>query len=248
MANLPAPNRWNSLVRESLALGELAALMRDPIYRGDSVQRGDGRLVVLIPGLFGGDFYLWPLRRWLSRVGYQPSTSGLWVNAGCADRLTSQIEKWIERQRPGNDGRVVLIGHSRGGLLARALAGKLRRRPSHLILLGSPVAHAARFTQWGTEPEFLNENSTALMRASNTARRILDPECSFPECGCAFVQAMRRELDPAITLLSIYSREDPIVPPQACIVTGGRNVEVHGTHSGLAYNPAVYRELARSLP
>jgi hypothetical protein len=31
-------------------------------------------------------------------------------------------------------------------------------------------------------------------------------------------------------------------------VTGGRNVEVRGTHSGLAYNPAVYRELARSLP
>lgn len=235
-------------MRESFALGELAALMRDPIYRGDSVPRGDGRMVVLIPGLFGADFYLWPLRRWLSRVGYRPSTSGLWVNAGCADRLTTQIEKWIERQHPGNDGRVVLIGHSRGGLLARALAEKLRRRPSHLILLGSPVAHAARFAHSGMEPEVLNEASTALMRASSTARRILDPECSFPECRCGFVEAMRGELDPAITVLSIYSREDPIVPPQACIVTGGRNVEVRGTHSGLAYNPAVYRELARSLP
>lgn len=235
-------------MRETLALGELAALMRDPIYRGDSVPRGDGRLVVIIPGLFGGDFYLWPLRRWLSRVGYRPSTSGLWVNAGCSDRLTAQIEKWIERQHPGNDGRVVLIGHSRGGILARALAGKLRRPPSHLILLGSPVAHAQQFAHAGGEPELLGDASAALMRASNTARRILDPECNFPRCGCGYINAMRRELDPAITVLSIYSSEDPIVPPQACIVTGGRNVEVRGTHSGLAYNPAVYRELARSLP
>jgi triacylglycerol lipase len=248
MADLPAPNRWNSLVRESLALGELAALMRDPIYRGDSVPRGDGRLVVLIPGLFASDFYLWPLRRWLARIGYRPSTSGLWVNAGCADRLTAQIEKWIERQSRGADGRVVLVGHSRGGILARALAAKLRRPPSHLILLGSPVAQASRFAQSRMEPELLGQASSALMRASNTARRILDPECSFPECGCGFVNAMRAELDPSIAVLSIYSREDPIVPPQACVITGGRNVEVRGTHSGLAYNPAVYRELARSLP
>ena len=83
-------------MRESLALGELAALTRDPIYRGESVPRGDGRLVVLIPGLFGSDLYLWPLRRWLARVGYRPSASGLWVNAGCGERLTAQIEKSID--------------------------------------------------------------------------------------------------------------------------------------------------------
>ena len=59
---------------------------------------------------------------------------------------------------------------------------------------------------------------------------------------------MSRPLDPETAVLSIYSREDPIVPREASIVTGARNVEVSGTHSGLVYNPAVYRELARSLP
>jgi hypothetical protein len=52
---------------------------------------------------------------------------------------------------------------------------------------------------------------------------------------------------PETRVLSIYSREDPIVPPKASIVECARNVEVTGTHSGLVYNSAVYRELARAL-
>ena len=87
-----------------------------------------------------------------------------------------------------------------------------------------------------------------VLQASNTARQLLDPECRFPDCGCEFVANMRASLAPETTVLSIYSREDPIVAPQASIVTGARNVEVSGTHLGLVYNPAVYRELARSLP
>jgi hypothetical protein len=40
---------------------------------------------------------------------------------------------------------------------------------------------------------------------------------------------------------------DPIVPASACSVDGARNIEVSGTHSGLAFNPAVYRILAEEL-
>jgi triacylglycerol lipase len=248
--NRPPPDqsRWRAFAHESLALGELASLLRDPVYRGDGVPRGDGRLVVIIPGLFGSDLYLWPLRRWIARIGYRPSTSGLWLNAGCADRLTSEIEKWIERQQPQRDRRIVLIGHSRGGLLARALAARMGSRVSHLILLGSPAGIASAFAKAGAMAPLSGGRMSALAQASNTVRRILDPECRFPQCGCAFVSDISRPLDPETAVLSIYSREDPIVPPEASIVTGARNVEVGGTHSGLVYNPAVYRELARSLP
>lgn len=222
--------------------------MSDPVYRGEGVPRGDGRLVAIIPGLFGSDLYLWPLRRWISRIGYRPSTSGLWINAGCGDRLTSEIEKWIDRQQPQRDRQIVLIGHSRGGLLARALAARMRRRVSHLILLGSPGGLASSFAQTGAMVPLSGGRMNALAQASNTARRILDPECRFPQCGCEFVRDIGEALDPETAVLSIYSREDPIVPREACIVTGARNVEISGSHSGLVYNPAVYRELARSLP
>ncbi len=239
-------SRWQGLAREALAFGEIAALLRDPIYRGNGVPRGDGRLVVIIPGLFGSDLYLWPLRRWISRIGFRPSTSGLWVNAGCADRLTSEIEKWIERQQPQHDRSVVLIGHSRGGVLARALAARMGSRVSNLIALGSPIGIAAAFAS-GSGPRFAHQTMNRVAQASNAARGFLDPQCRFPDCECAFVNNLRDPLAPEATVLSIYSREDPIVPPEASIVAGARNVEVSGSHSGLVYNPAVYRELARAL-
>jgi pimeloyl-ACP methyl ester carboxylesterase len=236
------------MASEAFAFREIAALRRDPIYRGEGVPRGDGRLVVIIPGLFGSDFYLRPLRQWITRIGFRASTSGLWINAGCPDRLTSDIEQWIERQEPQHDRRLVLIGHSRGGLLARALAVRLGSRVSHLVTLGSPVGLASAFAQTGDVQQIAHRTMSRVAQASNTARRILDPQCRFPDCGCGFVDNIRHAPAAETTVLSIYSREDPIVPPEASIVTGARNVEVTGTHSGLVYNPAVYRELARSLP
>ena len=58
---------------ESRALGELAALHSSPVFWGRDVKRGDGRLVIVVPGLFGNDVYLGPLRDWLRRMGYQPA-------------------------------------------------------------------------------------------------------------------------------------------------------------------------------
>ena len=50
------------MIREAAELGKL---LIDPVFYGAEVARGDGRLVVVIPGLFGGDLYLEPLRVWL---------------------------------------------------------------------------------------------------------------------------------------------------------------------------------------
>ena len=33
---------------------------------------GDGKLVVIIPGFMGNDFYLMPMLNWLRRIGYTP--------------------------------------------------------------------------------------------------------------------------------------------------------------------------------
>jgi hypothetical protein len=54
-------------------------------------------------------------------------------------------------------------------------------------------------------------------------------------------------LDPATTVVSIYSRDDGVVPPSASPVEGAVNIEVSGTHSGLVYNADVYRHLGRVL-
>src|SRR6187401_3130329 len=88
---------WSSssadvLRREAAALGELAALQLDPCFAGIGLPRGDGRTVLVLPGLFGNDFYLQPMHRWLRRIGYRPTPSTLSVNAGCPERLRNQVE------------------------------------------------------------------------------------------------------------------------------------------------------------
>jgi len=233
--------------QEARSLGELAALHRDPVFYGRGVPRGDGRVVVVIPGLFGNDGYLQPLRGWLGRIGYSPARSTLSINAGCPDRLRTQVERSLARQLERRPGPISLIGHSRGGMLAWAIASRLQQQVSHLVLLGSPApAVVAMMAQGGTMTASTVARSS-VAAAGASALRLLDPDCSVPNCGCPYTDDLRRPLSPATRALSIYSRDDPIVPPGACTITGGANVEVGGSHSGLAHNRAAYSHLARFL-
>jgi hypothetical protein len=83
--------------------------------------------------------------------------------------------------------------------------------------------------------------------AGQRALTMKDPDCTEPACGCPYTDDLRRPLSSATRILSIHSRDDPIVQPAACHVAGGENVEVRGSHSGLVYNRAVYANLARFL-
>jgi pimeloyl-ACP methyl ester carboxylesterase len=240
-----ARNPTAALAGESLAMAEFAQLFADPIYYGVGAGRGDGRLAAVLPGLFANDWYLYPLRSWLGRIGLRPVRSSLAINAGCPERLTRQIEREIERRLKSRPGPVALIGHSRGGILARAIAARLGEDASHLILLGSPVGAIERWTGWPESNTGAGNPRVAL--ASNRARSMLDPDCSVPRCGCPFPADLRKPVSPATQVVSIYSENDPVVPAWACPVPGARNIQVSGTHSGLVYNGAVYRELAAVL-
>lgn len=238
------------LRREARALGELAALHRDPVFYGRGVPRGDGRVVVAIPGLFGTDNYLRPLRGWLARIGYSPARSTLSINAGCPDRLRTQVERSLARHLARRPGPLCVVGHSRGGMLAWALASRFQEQVSHLVLLGSPAPAVVTMMVQG-DPLTAGTASTvarsSVAAAGASALRLLDPDCSVPNCGCPYTDDLRRPLSPATRVLSIYSRDDPIVAPSACAVAGGDNVEIGGSHGGLAHNRAAYVTLARFL-
>jgi pimeloyl-ACP methyl ester carboxylesterase len=234
-----------ALARETFAWTEFVHLLADPVYYGAGVPRGDGRLVLVLPGLFGNDWYLQPLRSWLNRIGYRSAPSTLPVNAGCLERLTRAIEKSLERRVRRTGGPVAIIGHSRGGILARTIAARLGEDASHLILLGSPVGAIERWS--GPLQGLRNAGNPRVVEAGNRARRLLDPDCNAPFCGCPFQEDLQRPLSPVTQITSVFSREDPIVPPWACEMPRGHNVEVSGTHIGLAFNAHVYRELAEAL-
>lgn len=232
---------------EARAAVELAQLQTAPVFYGRGVPRGDGRPVVVIPGLFGTDLYLTTIRSWLRRIGYRPVASSLRINAGCPNRLREEVERPIDRELERHGGPIALIGHSRGGMLAWALAARLQDRVSHLALLGSPApAIVAMFReQRRLNPQHVAHNSVA--RAGAQAMKLFDPDCNVPDCGCPYPDDIRRPLDPATKVLSVFSRDDPIVRPAASRVWNGENVEIGGSHSGLAHNRTAYRHLGRFL-
>jgi pimeloyl-ACP methyl ester carboxylesterase len=236
-----------SVVGEGRALAEFVQLFADPLYYGVGAPRGDGRLALVLPGLFANDWYLWPLRSWLARVGFRPVRSTLAINAGCPERLSREVEEELARRRRRAPGPVILIGHSRGGILARAIAARLQDQASHLILLGSPVSLLLRTEQWSSSAVAQAPAASRVAEAGIRARRALDPDCDVPACGCPFPADFARALSKQTKVVSIYSRDDPVVPPWAAPVPGAENVEVSGTHSGLAYNRATYRTLANVL-
>ena len=240
--------RQPSPLLEPLALAELAQLVVSPIYRRTDVSDGGDRSVLVIPPLFTNDLYLYPMRNWLRRQGYDAMTSTLVMNAGCPERLCRRIETALQRRMTTTSDGVALIGHSRGGILARAIAARLQERASHLILLGSPIGAFAEILPSRSEIDPGPSSARVLLGASARARRRLDPDCNVPACGCPFPEDFQRPLSAQTKVVSMYSRDDPIVPPSACLVAGARNVEVGGTHSGLVFNREIYEELALSLP
>ena len=54
-------NRRPSLLLEPLALAELAQLVVSPIYHAAGVSQGASRSVLVLPALFAGDLYVYPM-------------------------------------------------------------------------------------------------------------------------------------------------------------------------------------------
>jgi len=224
----------------------MAALF-DPVFWGVGVPRGDGRLVAVLPGLFGGDLYLEPLRVWLRRLGYAPVRSTLAMNVGCPRRLRDRVQAEIVQRMASTAAPIALVGHSRGGVIAWAIAVAMQARVSHLAVLGSPIGAYRQALRSGATPDPRTPIVEMLARASTFARRVLDPDCDMPACGCPFIADVQSTLSPATALLQVVSRDDRVVPPEIARTDAGQTVEVGGGHAGLVYNAEVYRALGRFL-
>jgi pimeloyl-ACP methyl ester carboxylesterase len=235
------------MIREMLTMVDLGALMADPCFYGFGIPHGNRELVVVLPGLLGSDLYLQPLRQWLHRIGYSPVRSTLEFNAGCLQRLREQVHTQILRQMGNEQRPLVLVGHSRGGIMAWALASQLQQRVSHLVLLGSPIASFRASVASGNSLAPAGPVGRMLMRISDELRDMLDPDCSFPSCGCPLVDDVMAPLSPHTAVLSIHGRDDLVVGEAAQISNDGENLYVSASHLGLVYNPEVYRALARFL-
>src|SRR4030081_3776052 len=119
----PIPPMW----LEGRIYLESLKLIRDPVFRGVDVPSGLRRPVLLVPGFLAGDWTLRTLFDWLKRVEYRPRMAGVAFNVTYSEvMLRPLIDALVEMNRK-TGARVTLVGHSRGGVLAKVLA---HRKPS----------------------------------------------------------------------------------------------------------------------
>jgi triacylglycerol lipase len=233
---------WGEPLKEMRWQAELARLLVDPVYRGIGVPRGDGSPVVAIPGFLAGDQSLSVLRGWLRRIGYDAHASGIQFNVDCSDRAVDRLDTLVERLHARSGRPVALIGHSRGGHFAKALARRRPERVSAVISMGAGL-------DTPFDVSIPTKAGIAAFRAlhASTSDRIARRGCFTDCCTCRFASDYAAEFPADVPLTSLYSRGDGVVWWEACVVPYARNVEVTGSHVGLAFNRKAYTQIGRAL-
>src|SRR6516225_3756727 len=229
--------------QELLVGVEMAYLRVSPVYWGLGIPRGDGSGVVVVPAFLGTDLYLAEFRAWLRRIGYQSYNSQIGWNAECPNllikhRLTATVIRAFKEQKQ----KVHLIGHSLGGVLARAIAAQMPDKVASVITMGAPFRGVA------VHPSVLR--AAELVRGQILERhgKGVLPDCYTGACTCRFLESLNTKLPKTIRQTAVYTKSDGIVDWRVCR-TGNRfrDFEVSGTHLGMAFNPVVFDIIAHRL-
>jgi pimeloyl-ACP methyl ester carboxylesterase len=138
--------------------------------------------------------------------------------------------------------RMALIGHSRGGHFARAVAARMPDQVAHSISLGADLQ-----AMFGiTAPTQLAV--TGARRIAGVTGHAGGARCLTADCGCAFTRDYRLEFPgDRVRLTSVYSTGDGVVRWHGCVVPYADCVQVPATHVGLIANRSSYRAIGRAL-
>jgi len=217
-----------------MTLGELGSALggirlAGAVPRLSAAPRGDGHLVVDIPGWKAPELSGAPLRRYLKRLGYDARGWGFGTNTGDprrdVERLSERVLELVEEK----GAPASLVGWSLGGVIAREVA---RRHPDavrRVITYGTPLAGGAAYTSI----------ARAYGRGAHTN---------------GDVDRVTRRLDAEspirVPLTVVFSRRDGIVSWPACIdrsSPSAEHVEVSSTHIGMGIDPDVWAIVADRL-
>lgn len=190
---------------------------------------GDGSRVLVLPGFGADDRSTWPLRQFLTQIGYRVRGWGLGINRqpvpNSVEMIGEQVRKIIEEE----DHPVSLVGWSLGGYIAREVARDCPQAVRRVVTLGSPVIGGPKYT-------------TAARSAQSLGWNIDEIEEQIED---------RKKVPLRVPVTAIFSRRDRVVAWPACVdpEDGGpiEHLEVSATHIGLGFNVEVYRLVAERL-
>lgn len=227
------PPLFATLTELPRTLLEISALI--PSLPGLSLlPRGDGHPVLLLPGFLAGDESTSLLRNYLKYMGYQPegwhlgrNTGKPWLlQEGLVDRVTELLDRYGQN--------LSIIGQSLGGVYAREIAKMFPDSVRQVITLGSP---------------FGAESSRSTMQLVSTL---------FKRQSGMSVEEMRTYLEevdttasPDVPVTAVFSKGDGVVNWRVCREQvedhQTQNIQVCGSHCGMAFNTLIYAVIATRL-
>jgi triacylglycerol lipase len=212
--------------RAALTLAELTR------FRLAGLPRGDGRPVLVAPGLFNTDRSNLVLRGMLNRLGYRAYPWALGRNLGVrtvgpeCERLIARVEQ----VRAEGGQPVTLIGISLGGIMSRIVAHRRPDLVAGVLTISSPFAGPPSATNVWRAFELV------------TGERIGDP---------AVAARLAEAVQPLpMPSAAIWSRSDGFVNGLICREgdeAACRAIEVRSSHLFVQMKPQVLRAVAEVL-
>jgi triacylglycerol lipase len=243
MSLVPAIPRIPPLWRESRVVLEAAALRRSAVYRGRGVPAGERRPVLLIPGFLAGDLSLKTMSAWLREAGYCTHRTGIRANLNCSEEACARLEGQLEQMAERHGQRVTVIGQSRGGVFAKALAARRPELVSGIVTLGAPMV-----SQLAVHPLVLAQVGVVATLGTSRLPGLLSLSCLRGGCCEPFRSALAGPFPSTVGYVALYSRSDGIVDWRACLDPHAqRRVEVWASHCGMGLNAGVYEQVAEAL-
>lgn len=216
--------------------------MRNPVFHGEGVADGAGRPVLLIPGFLTGDPSLATLTGWLRRVGYRTRKAGIRLNVACSGDAVSRLEERLEELTAAR-GPVTIIGQSRGGTFAKALAVRRPELVSGIVTVGAPVV-APLAVHPVIRLQILALGALGTVGAPGLFRH----SCLAGDCCSTFSEELAGAVPDGVGYVAVYSRSDGIVDWRSCLdPAADEHVEVKASHCGMCLNAETYRTIASAL-
>lgn len=188
---------------------------------------GDGRHVLLIPGLMASEQRMERMRDILTRAGYCAHNWGMGRNFGPRVDSLDLIDRRVEEIRGDEDTPVTLVGWSLGGLYAREYAKFAPHKVGGVITMGTPFSGDPR---------------------ANHAWRLYQLVSGHPVDRPPF--PCKREEKPPVPTIALWSRRDGVILPECTRGHAGERdqaIEVDCTHMGFAAAPEGIAAVGRAL-
>jgi pimeloyl-ACP methyl ester carboxylesterase len=198
--------------------------------------------VLLVPGFMAGDGSLAILAGWLRRRGSRVAHAGIVLNTDCGEGEAYRLQARARKLSDEAGERIVVIGQSRGGELARVLAARCPDVVGALVMLGSPVCGPL-----DVAPSVMSAVRSVARLGDLGVPRMFSRRCGEGDCCAQYRADLAGPLAGSIRAVSIYSRSDGIVAWQSCLDPCADHIEVRSSHTGMSVNTQVYGLLAQIL-